>query len=79
MQILRCVVNGFRGFEQAEVVPRGHVLLVAELRAGRSHSLAALTKVFEVDASRVDEFVMAVYGWINEVPDREGTEWPRSP
>ncbi len=56
MHVLRCVVTSFRGFERAEVVPRGHVLLVGEPRAGRSDLLAAVGKVFEVDASRMDEF-----------------------
>jgi putative ATP-dependent endonuclease of OLD family len=56
MRVLRCTVANFRGFESAEVVPRGHVVLVGEPRAGRSDLLAALSKVFEIDTSRVDEF-----------------------
>lgn len=56
MRVLRCRVASFRGFERTEIVTRGHVLLVGEPRAGRSDLLAALGKVFEVDASRVDEF-----------------------
>lgn len=56
MRVLRCTIGNFRGFERTEIVPRGHVVLVGEPRAGRSDLLAALGKVFEVDASRVDEF-----------------------
>jgi putative ATP-dependent endonuclease of the OLD family len=56
VRVLRCTVANFRGFERTEIVPRGHVLLVGEPRGGRSDLLAALGKVFEVDASRVEEF-----------------------
>lgn len=55
MRILRCSVRNFRGFDEIEVVPRGHVLLVGEPRSGRSDLLAALSKVFEVDLTRLDE------------------------
>jgi hypothetical protein len=56
VRVLRCTVGNFRGFERTEIVPREHVVLVGEPRAGRSDLLAALGKVFEVDASRMDEF-----------------------
>lgn len=56
MRVLRCSVANFRGFEHIEIVPRGHVVLVGEPRAGRSDLLAALAKVFEADAARMDEF-----------------------
>ncbi|MHB8431625.1 MAG: OLD family protein [Acidimicrobiales bacterium] len=55
MRILRCTIQNFRGFDAIDVIPRGHVLLVGEPRAGRSDLLAALGKVFEVDATRLDE------------------------
>jgi len=55
MRILHCSIHNFRGFDDVEVVPRGHVLLVGEPRAGRSDLLAALSKVFEVDLTRLDE------------------------
>jgi putative ATP-dependent endonuclease of OLD family len=55
LRILRCTIQNFRGFDAIDVVPRGHVLLVGEPRAGRSDLLAALGKVFEVDATRLDE------------------------
>jgi predicted ATP-dependent endonuclease of OLD family len=55
VRILRCSVRNFRGFDEIEVVPRGHVLLVGEPRSGRSDLLAALSKVFEVDLTRLDE------------------------
>ena len=55
MRILRCSVQNFRGFDYVEIVPRGHVLLVGEPRSGRSDLLAALSKVFEIDLTRLDE------------------------
>ncbi|MDA8358569.1 MAG: hypothetical protein M0Z95_20270 [Actinomycetota bacterium] len=55
MNILRCRIENYRGFENADVLPRGHVLLVGEPRSGRSDLLAALGKVFEVDLTRLDE------------------------
>lgn len=55
MKILRCAIRHFRGFETIEVVPRGHVLLVGPPRAGRSDLLGALSKVFEIDLTRLDE------------------------
>ncbi|WP_067067545.1 ATP-dependent nuclease [Carbonactinospora thermoautotrophica] len=55
MRVLRCVIEHFRGFDQVEVVPRGHVLLVGEPRAGRTDLLTALARVLNFDASRVLE------------------------
>ena len=55
VRILRCSIKNFRGFDDVEIVPRGHVLLVGEPRSGRSDLLAALSKVFEVDLTRLDE------------------------
>lgn len=55
MRILRLSINRFRGFDQLEVLPRGHVLLVGEPRSGRSDLLSALSKVFERDQTRLDE------------------------
>jgi putative ATP-dependent endonuclease of the OLD family len=55
MRILRCTVQNFRGFEELELLPRGHVLLVGEPRSGRSDLLSALGKVFEVEQTRLDE------------------------
>ncbi len=55
MRILRCSIRHFRGFDDIEIVPRGHVLLVGAPRAGRSDLLGALSKVFEIDFTRLDE------------------------
>lgn len=55
MRILRCTIKNFRGFDQLEVLPRGHVLLVGEPRSGRSDLLGALGKLFERDQTRLDE------------------------
>ena len=55
VRILRCSVHNFRGFDNVEVLPRDHVLLVGEPRSGRSDLLAALSKVFEVDLTKLDE------------------------
>lgn len=55
MRILRVSISRFRGFDQLELLPRGHVLLVGEPRSGRSDLLSALSKVFEHDQTRLDE------------------------
>jgi putative ATP-dependent endonuclease of the OLD family len=55
LRVLHCSIQNFRGFDTIEVIPRGHVLLVGEPRSGRSDLLAALSKVFEVDLTRLDE------------------------
>lgn len=55
MRIPHCTVKNFRGSEELDVLPRGHVLLVGEPRSGRSDLLAAVCKVFEGDQTRLDE------------------------
>lgn len=55
MKLRRVQISQFRGFDSFELVPRGHVLAVGEPRAGRSDLLAAISKVFEIDATRVSE------------------------
>lgn len=55
VRILHCSIQNFRGFDHVEIMPRGHVLLVGEPRSGRSDLLAALSKVFEIDLTRLDE------------------------
>jgi predicted ATP-dependent endonuclease of OLD family len=49
VRVLRCAVANFRGFERTEIVSRRNVLLVGEPRGGRSHLLATLGKVFEIE------------------------------
>jgi hypothetical protein len=55
VRILHCSIHNYRGFDNFEVAPRGHVLLVGEPRSGRSDLIAALSKVFEVDLTKLDE------------------------
>jgi predicted ATP-dependent endonuclease of OLD family len=55
VRILHCSIHNYRGFDKFEVAPRGHVLLVGEPRSGRSDLIAALSKVFEVDLTKLDE------------------------
>lgn len=52
MQVLRLAIERFRGFESLEVLPRGHVLLVGEPRAGRSDLLLAMKYALDADAAR---------------------------
>jgi hypothetical protein len=52
MRVLRLEIRHFRGFAHAVVLPRGHVLVVGEPRAGRSDLLAALTRVLDPDATK---------------------------
>lgn len=52
MKVLHISIERFRGFDDVEVVPRGHVLLVGEPRAGRSDLLSALNLVLDPDAVR---------------------------
>lgn len=52
MKVARVTVRNFRGFGEVEVVPRGHVLLVGEPRAGRSDLLAAIALVLTIEAPR---------------------------
>lgn len=55
MRILRCSIRHYRGFDELEIVPRGHVLLVGAPRSGRSDVLNALSKVFELEQTRLEE------------------------
>ncbi|HZD71244.1 MAG TPA: TOPRIM nucleotidyl transferase/hydrolase domain-containing protein [Actinomycetes bacterium] len=45
-------IKRFRGFAATTVLPRGHVLVVGEPRAGRSDLIAALVRVLDPDATR---------------------------
>jgi hypothetical protein len=47
MRIARVEITRFRGFESFELVPRQHVVIVGEPRAGRSDIIAALRRVLE--------------------------------
>ncbi|MHB1733748.1 MAG: OLD family protein [Ferrimicrobium acidiphilum] len=47
MRIARIEITRFRGFESFVLVPREHVVVVGEPRAGRSDLIAALRKVLE--------------------------------
>lgn len=47
MRIARLEITRFRGFESFVLVPREHVVIVGEPRAGRSDLIAALRRVLE--------------------------------
>ncbi len=49
MKIARVLVEGFRGFDQLDVRPAGHVLLAGEPRAGRSNLLSAIALVLDAE------------------------------
>lgn len=55
MRVLRVDYRRFRGFEQLQIEPRGHVLLVGEPRAGRSDALEGLSRVLGSGRQRVEE------------------------
>ncbi len=52
MRVARLTIEGFRGFDQFELVPRRHVAVVGEPRAGRSDLVAALERVLHPDSTR---------------------------
>ncbi len=52
MQVRQILLVNFRGFKEAYIVPRGHVLLVGEPRAGRSDVIEALRRMFQPDSTR---------------------------
>jgi len=52
MRIARLTIEGFRGFDEFELVPRRHVAIVGEPRAGRSDLIAALERVLHPDSTR---------------------------
>jgi hypothetical protein len=52
LRVLRLAVNNVRGFDEIEVIPREHVLLLGEPRAGRTDLLGALNLALAVDAPR---------------------------
>jgi putative ATP-dependent endonuclease of the OLD family len=47
MRIARLEITRFRGFESFVLLPRGHVVIVGEPRAGRSDLIAALRRVLD--------------------------------
>jgi putative ATP-dependent endonuclease of the OLD family len=55
MRVLRVDFHRFRGFEQLQIEPRGHVLLVGEPRAGRSDALEGLSRVLGWGGQRMEE------------------------
>lgn len=56
MRIVRVRVQGFRGFDSAEITVGGHVAVVGEPRAGRSDLITAIRRVLDPrsTAARVD-------------------------
>src|SRR5438309_3606157 len=52
MQVKSLRLVNFRGFRDAYIEPRSHVVLVGEPRAGRSDVIEALRRVFNADSTR---------------------------
>lgn len=52
MKIYNLKILNFRGFEQIELKPKGHVFLVGEPGAGRSDTIEALWRVLSSDSTR---------------------------
>src|SRR3954451_19484546 len=55
MRVLGADYCRFRGFEQLQIEPRGHVLLLGEPRAGRSDALQGLSRVLGWGGQRIEE------------------------
>lgn len=74
MRIARVEITRFRGFESFVLVPREHVVVVGEPRAGRSDLIAALRRVLEPRsvASRPSEW--DVFRPLPEPPSPDGDE-----
>ncbi|MEE8548818.1 MAG: ATP-binding protein [Alphaproteobacteria bacterium] len=53
MRVRRLRINNFRGFEQLELKPRGHVLLLGQPGAGRSDLVDALWRVLSTESARL--------------------------
>ena len=47
MRIARVEITRFRGFQSFVLIPRDHVVVIGEPRAGRSDLVAALRRVLE--------------------------------
>ncbi|WP_329522174.1 hypothetical protein [Spirillospora sp. NBC_01491] len=52
MRITRLQISGFRGWEQLDLRPNGHVVLAGVPRAGRTDIIEALARVLDPDAAR---------------------------
>jgi len=52
MRVCRLEIRNFRGFNSAQILPAGHVLLSGEPGAGRSDVIEALDRVFSPDSAR---------------------------
>ncbi|MEU3642922.1 hypothetical protein AB0E59_06005 [Lentzea sp. NPDC034063] len=52
MRVTRLVISGFRGWDNLDLRPVGHVLLAGVPRAGRSDVIAALVRVLDPDTAR---------------------------
>lgn len=52
MRVARLMIDGFRGFDTFELLPRSHVAIVAAPRSGRSDLVAALERVLHPDSTR---------------------------
>jgi putative ATP-dependent endonuclease of OLD family len=55
MRVVQVDYRRFRGFEELQIKPRGHVLLVGEPRAGRSDVLEGLARVLGSGTGRVED------------------------
>ena len=53
MLITQVRVTNFRGWDELDLRPRGHVVVIGEPRAGRSDLIAALTRVLDPRSTRM--------------------------
>ena len=74
MRIARVEITRFRGFESFVLLPRAHVVVVGEPRAGRSDLIAALRRVLEPRTVSMRPSEWDVFRPLPEAPSSEGDE-----
>jgi hypothetical protein len=74
MRIARVEITRFRGFESFVLVPRDHVVVVGEPRAGRSDLIAALRRVLEPRSVMLRPSEWDVFRPLPESPSPDGDE-----
>jgi hypothetical protein len=52
MRVSRLLISGFRGWDDLDLRPTGHVLLAGVPRSGRTDIIAALVRVLDPDTAR---------------------------
>lgn len=77
MRIARVEIKRFRGFKAFELIPRDHVVVVGEPRAGRSDLIAALRRVLDVRSTLSRPSEWDVFRPLPDPPSDPGNELER--